>query len=100
MRFYKDLYTGKNAQKKINKIRNNIVCGKIQSGVYVICLAAGKDDLLDIMPSYMLFASRYKEVQILGVAVSKQEALEVGRMIITDVYEKTGSFDVRAYFSS
>lgn len=97
MRFYRNLYTGKKAQKNIRKIRHNIGRGKLQNGIYVICLSAG-EDLLDIMPSYMLFADRYKETEILGVAASKKEALDVGAKIITDVYEKTGGFDVKAYF--
>ena len=99
MRFYKDLYVGEKAKKNIRKIRQNIGHGKLQGGVYVITLSACKSDLLDLMPAYMLFAERYREVLILGVAVSKAEAMEVGRMIIMDVYEKTGSFDVHAYFA-
>lgn len=98
MRFYKNLYAGDNARKKINKIKNGIGRGKPQSGVYVIALSACKDDLLDLIPAYMLHASRYGDMEILGVAVSKTEAMEVGRQIITDVYEKTGGFDVHAYF--
>ena len=98
MRFYKDLYAGDNARKKINRIKNGIGKGKFQSGVYVIVLSACKDDLLDLMPAYMLHASRYKDTEILGVALSKTEAMEVGRRIIMDVYDKTGGFDVHAYF--
>ena len=98
MRFYKDLYVGENAKKKIRKIKNAIVSGKAKAGVYVISLSACSSDLLDIMPAFMLHASRYRKLEILGVAVTKEEALEVGRMIIMDVYEKTGGFDVHSYF--
>ena len=98
MRFYKDLYVGEAARVKLNKIKKNIRTGKLQPGVYVISPAVSENDLLDIIPSYMLHASRYRETEILGIAVTKEEALELCAQMITDVYSKTGTFDIKAFF--
>lgn len=99
MRFSSPLFLGETALKKKNKVIKSIKTGKYMSGVYVICPAVCRSDLLDLMPAYMLHAERYRDALILGIAVSKQEAMEVGGMIISEVYEKTGGFDVRSYFA-
>ena len=82
---------------KIGKIKKNIKSGKAQPGVYVISPAASQNDLLDIIPSFMLRAGRYRETEILGIAFTKEEAMELCAQIIMDVYDKTGGFDVKAY---
>lgn len=98
MRFYKDLYVGAAARTKIGSIKKNIRAGKAQPGVYVISLAASENDLLDIIPSYMLHAGRYRDMEILGIAFTKEEALQLCAQMIMDVYNRTGAFDVKAYF--
>lgn len=98
MTFVKELYVGEAADKKLHKIVRKFREGKIQTGVYVLTLAANGTDLLDIIPSFMLSAERYKDIYVLGIALTKQEAMEVGEQIIMDVYGKTGGFDLRTYF--
>lgn len=98
MEFYKDLYTGLAAGQEKDRIIKNIKKGNFQAGVYVISLSACKEDLLDIIPSFMLRAQRYKDLKILGIALTREEAFEVGSEIIMDVYKKTGAYDVRGYF--
>ena len=101
MNWHKNMYFGEEARKKKTKIIYNIDTHKLQVGVYVLTFAANGTDLIDIIPSFMLEKEGYKgrDIVVIGLAASKDEAYEVGRQIITDVYEQTGGFDVRSYFA-
>ena len=95
------MYIGEEARKKKTKIIYNIDTRKLQFGVYVLTFAANGKDLIDIIPSFMLEKESYKgrDIVVIGLAASKDEALEVGRQIITDCYNQTGGFDLRSYFA-
>ena len=99
MKWRKDLYLGESAGKKKNKIKKQLDHEKLVPGVYVITLASNGKDLLDILPAFMLFRDSVREREVIGLAVTKEEAFEVCEKIILDVYEKTGSYGVRDYFS-
>ena len=47
----------------------------------------------------MLLRPEAEELQIIGIAITKEEALEVCEQIIMDVYRLTEGFDVRNYFA-
>lgn len=99
MKWHKELYLGESARKRKNKIKHQLDREKLVPGVYVITLASNGKDLLDILPSYMLFRDSVREREVLGLAVTKDEAYEVCEKIILDVFEKTGGYRVRSYFS-
>lgn len=99
MKWYRHLYMGKTAKKKKYQIVWKI---KHRAGLldtYVITLASNENNLLDIMNSSVLLQPYYKKnsVFIVGIACGYEEALEVIQEIISEVYEKTGFFDVRSY---
>ncbi len=98
MKWYKDLYIGEEAGKKKNKIIKQLEQRKIAAGVYVITLASNGKDLLDILPAFMLLKEQCREREILGLAVTKEEAFEVCEKIILDVFQKTGAYAVRSFF--
>jgi len=98
MNWHKNLVFGEEAAKKKSKIINDIDNHKIIFGVYVIILSVNQKDIFDILPSYMLFKDNYKNREIVGVSVTKNEAYEVCARIINEVFEKTGTYKVREYY--
>lgn len=71
------------------------------AGVYYITLASTPGNLLDIFHNTMLQQSLFAEFQrtdIVGVAEGKTEALELVRTIVKEVYDRTGNFDMAAFF--
>lgn len=98
MNWHRNLIFGEEAAKKKIKIIYDIDNHKIRFGVYVVILAVNKKDIFDILPSYMLFKDTYKDCTILGVSVTKEEAYEVCAQIINEVFEKTGTYNVREYY--
>ena len=101
MYWHRKMYYGDKARKKRTRIMYNIDTHKLQFGVYVLTPAANGTDLIDIIPAFMLNKDDYKgrDIVIIGLAASKEEALELGGRIICDVYDKTGGYDIRSYFS-
>ena len=96
-----ELYVGEEAREFREEIVNNIKEHKLQGGVYVIILAVNGKDIFDIIPSVMLSEDGYKgrDIKILGIAKGLIEAKELGSKMIMDVYEQTGGFEVRGFFS-
>lgn len=99
MRWYKPLYLGEKAKEKRFSLLQGLRRGRPLPRVYVITLAAGGNNLLDIYPQPELLLPYYRkrEFLILGVALGYFEALEVARQIVDDVYQATGTLDVKTY---
>ncbi len=99
MKLNKNLYFGEEAGKKKAKIINQLDKHQLSFGVYVITLASNGKDLLDVLPAFMLYRNHTRDREILGIAVTKEEAFEVCGQIIADVHSKTGAYDVRSFFA-
>ena len=99
MKWHKDLYTGESILRKQQKVKWKIMHNAGQLRVYVITLASNRQNLLDIIPARELLQKHYpkRNLYVIGLAGNYQEALEVAGHIISDVYSKTGDFDVRGY---
>ena len=97
MRIAKKLYVGSDINKGRRSVLLKLRAGKWQPGVYVICPSVSEKDLLDLIPAFMLY--RYRNPLIVGLAASRQEAMELCGEILLDVYARTGSYDVRSIFS-
>ena len=67
----------------------------------MIALASNPENLFDIIPSWELMQKHYpkRQLVIIGLAKGWEEAVEVVKQIITEIYERTGGFDVRNYLS-
>ena len=98
MKWYKDLYIGEEAGKKKSKLIKQLEQKKLTPGVFVITLASNGKDLLDVLPGIMMLKEQCRQREILGLAVTKEEALEVCEQIILDVYQKTSAYAVRSFF--
>lgn len=70
---------------------------------YCIALASNEENLFDIYNMGELLFRYYRDsdvdIHIVGLARTKDEAFELVRDIVQDVYTATGGFDVRKYFN-
>lgn len=95
------LYVGENLKKKKEKAITSINNKEATFGVYCIAFASNPCNLFDIMDANELLFPFYKkaEVKIIGLAKGKMEAVNLVQEMLMEVYNKTGNFDVRAYFT-
>jgi len=99
MIWHKNLYVGEEAEKQRTKLIKQLDRQKLVFGAYVITLASNQKDLLDVIPAFMLFREQNAKRQVIGLALTKDEAFSLCEKILMDVYHKTGGFDVRSFFS-
>lgn len=103
MKWYKNLYIGETLVKSKDKVIKKIQRNVLQPGVYVIVLATNGKDNFRIIHSLELLQRNYlkDDLTVVGIAKGKDEAFELVRRMITDVYEETGSVqNVVEYFSA
>lgn len=101
MRWYRSLYSGPLTKGHEEEIRKKAEEGKWMAGVYYITLSSSEKNLLDIFHNGMLKQKLFVQNQrmdVVGVAGGKREAMWLTKEIIKDVYDRTGSIDVRSYF--
>ena len=82
------------------RIRKRLSKGKAVIGVYLVALTSNRDNLIDIIDVKELIFPYYKRqrIDVIGMAYSKDAALELTRDIIQDMYLETGGFDIRGYY--
>ncbi len=99
MEWYPNLYVGKNAKKKQRKIIRKLKTNAGMLNVYLITLAANGRDLFDIISSSYLQqkALRRNLPMIVGIAWGYEEALELVKEMIQEVFQETKDVQVRAY---
>ncbi len=99
MRWYENLYAGDSILRRQKKIKWKIIHNAGQIRVYVITLASNPANLLDIIPSWELMQKHYpkRELYVIGLAGSYDEAVELAGKIVSEVYAVTGGFDIRSY---
>ncbi len=100
MKICKKLYFGEMARQQNKELLRNIKRKKWEFGVYVVALSETENNLLDLYDTMFFEQKFYKKAKlnIVGIALGKEEALLLTKEIIDDVYTKTGGFNVRDYF--
>ena len=95
------LYVGDKMEKKKEKVIASINNKEATFGVYCIAFASHPSNLFDIMEANELLFPHYQksEIQIVGLAKGKEEAVIMVKDMLMEVYNKTGEFNVRAYFT-
>ncbi len=96
-----ELYMGYKMNKRASRVIDCINNRKAVMNIFCICLASHSDNLFDIMDANELLFPHYKnvDVTIIGLAKGKEEAIDLVHDMIMEVYEATGEFDVRTYFT-
>ena len=101
MEWADNLYVSESAAGKKDKIIRKAERGAGMVQVYLIALASNEQNLLDIFHGAHLKQPAFysQSLRIVGIACGMEEARELTLKIITDIYQKTGEFEVRKYFS-
>lgn len=100
MRWYRDLYIGETARKKVDKIIDKVNKNKLQKNVFLLTKAVNGCDLFDIYPSHVLLQKHFKDKDylIIGVAIGYDEAVGLVQMIVDELYCKKGITNLKDYF--
>ena len=99
IKWMEGLYLGDGAERQEQKIRKDMEQGKLRWHVYVLMLSTNPKNQLDILPSAFLRQSYYQrqELWVAGLALGREEALEVLQRIASDAVRETGKADLRAF---
>lgn len=99
IKWYKQLYIGKHAEKRIGKIRHQIDRGKRMPRVWLVSLAANGHDQLDIFDARYLYqpAILARCPMVVGVAVDYYEALGLVVQMAEDAYREHGDGNIRGW---
>lgn len=98
--WYDNLYFDEENAKKKARLLRRLEKGKLEPNVYVLALPDSRDrNILDIFNSLELMQPHYKgrKKYIVGIARSKQAAVELAADIVGEMYSASGGFDLRAY---
>ncbi len=80
--------------REVNKCRSKL------SSLYCIVCATPREGVLEIIPLHiMALEKKSRELFVVGIAHGREEALALLQSILTEVYEKTGDFDVRKVYA-
>jgi len=101
IRWTSRLYVGDKIKNKKDKAIASINKKEATFNVYCIAFASQPSNLFDIMDANELLFPHYRnsEVCIVGLAKGKDEAIELVRDMLMEVYNKTGDFKVRSFFT-
>lgn len=96
----KKLYFGKGVEKNSRKIMKRIEKHKLTKDIYCITFASNKDNLFDIVKASEFKFPHYEKVDIhiVGLSKGKEEAEDLLKTMIEEVYRETDGFAVRDYF--
>ena len=100
--WYKNLYVGEKAKKKQRKIQWKLQHGAGMVGIYVITMPSNEQNSLDIIRAAYLKQAVYRrrELRIVGLAASYEEALQVLETMVQEIYANTHTLDIRSYLTS
>lgn len=102
MIWYENLYIGESIPKKTAKIRRlkwKIDHNTCLSNAYIIVLCRSGTNLLEIISARELRQKAYpkQNLYVVGLAKGYTDALETASEIVTDVYKKTGGFQIKRF---
>lgn len=96
-----ELYLDDAVKKKPEKWKRRVEDRKLSHSLYCICLASNEKNLFDILDCNELLFRYYKrrELYIVGLAKTREEAIDLLQDMIEEIYQKTGDIKVRDYFT-
>lgn len=84
------------------RLLKSVVKGKPTLNLYLITLPTFGSNMLDITRAVEFKQKVYSETDVytVGIATGAEEAKEIVRTIVEDMYDKTGRLDIREFFGS
>lgn len=95
------LYIGNQLKRKKDKAIASINNRSLTSDIYCIAFASQPSNLFDIINANELLFPHYQntDIRIVGLAKGRDEATSLVQDMLMEVYQKTGAFVVREYFT-
>jgi hypothetical protein len=101
MKLYNQMYVRGIPDKKVIPTMRRMKKLKKVSGLYCITLPVFQDGILEIYEYSELRQGLYEELEkpviVIGIAGSYPDAEEMVRMIVDEVFQNSGGFDVEDY---
>lgn len=101
MKLYNRMYIRGIQDRKVMSTIRKMRKEKSLSGLYCVTLPVFEDGILEIYQYSELLRKAYskleKPVVVIGIAGSRDDAKEMVCMIIDEVFQNSGSFDVEGY---
>ena len=99
---WQDNFLAGKSVKNPGKIKKKLNSGKLVPGIYLLTLSENPSNLMDIIPAAMLFQKSFYGIcpEIIGMAKGKEEALEMVRSLIDEMYTETGTFAIAEYIEN
>lgn len=97
--WYKNLYIGDTAKKKQKKWMQRIEKKKAVPGIWLVTMPSNPENNLDIIPADLLLQPAMKRNMqtIVGLAVTREEAIELVEKIAMETYRETGEMKIREW---
>lgn len=97
--WYKNLYIGDTAKKKQKKWMHRIEKRKAAPGIWLLTLPSNPQNNLDVIPADLLLQTAVRKncPLIVGLAVSREEAIELVETIAAETYQETGEVKIREW---
>ena len=101
LKWQENFLTGESV-KDSEKIKKKLNSGKLVPGIYLLTLSENPLNLMDIIPAAMLIQRSFYGIcpKIIGMAKGKEEALEMVRSLIDEMYRETGTFAAAEYIEN
>ena len=99
MKWYEPFYTGDGIRRRAAHIRERLDAGKVSPDHFLITLAAGRDDYLDVISTNYLFQESVRRTlpPVVGIAKDKGEAMGIVVRITEECYRETGAADLKRW---
>lgn len=99
IRCFCDLYVSEKLEKKKNQVLMSLMERRLEKPVYLITLAQGEQNHLDVYSSLFLQQGVYdnETIFIVGLAEDYTAAIDLVEHITQDVVEETGEAEIRSY---
>lgn len=101
-RWFQPLHVKKLSGKKAEKIIRRISQNHFEKDAWLIVLPFGEHNLFDIYPAYVFLQEGFPcyRADVIGLAKSRGQAVELAAELVQEVYQATGGFDTRTYYRS
>lgn len=99
IRCFCDLYVSEGLEKKKNQVLMQLMERKIGKPIYLVTLAQGEQNHLEIFSSLLLQQGVYDEdtIFVVGIAEDYSSAVSLVEEIVQEVVDTTGDVAIRSY---
>lgn len=99
MKLFKKLYVSEYVKHRKEKIIKKLKAGEFPLSYYILVLIEEGENQLEFYNTSLLYQKKLQEEElfVVGIAAGYEEAIYLVEDITREVYEKTGTADIRSY---